>query len=322
MKAVYINNFGGPDVLELAEVGVPAVGPNQVLIKMAVASVNFADVKSRLGKYHGKGKPPLVPGLDVAGTVEAVGKEVKNISIGDRVMAFPVTGSYAEYCVADEILTFKIGEGMPFDTAGACPVVSVTAYNLLSKVADLKNGETVLIHSASGGVGTTAIQIAKLLGAKKVITTVGSDDKADTVKAAGADVVLNYKKESFLAEMQDMTNGKGADIILDPIGGSLFAKNIDCLADFGRVVCFGGESASAETGNLHKTCRSILGYSLGTQLKKRPETIKESVLAVLKLIEAEKLQFFISKKYTLSEVKEAHEYIDSRKSVGKILLVP
>ncbi|MFB7641652.1 quinone oxidoreductase family protein [Peribacillus butanolivorans] len=191
MKAIYVNQFGGPEVLEVIETTVPLIAPNQVLIQGAAVSVNFADIKARLGKCQGIGNPPFIPGLDVAGIVESVGNSVKNVKVGDRVIAFSANGSYSEYCVADDKLTYVIPDNVSFDIAAACPVVSVTSYNLLSQSANAKKGEIVVIHSASGGIGTTAIQMAKVLGAKMIIGTVGSAEKIATAKVAGADAVLN-----------------------------------------------------------------------------------------------------------------------------------
>ncbi|MCM3584517.1 NADPH:quinone oxidoreductase family protein [Mesobacillus maritimus] len=322
MKAVYVSQFGGPEVLEVVDTDIPTVGPSQVLIKVAAASVNFADVKARQGNYHGKGQPPFIPGLDVAGTVTAVGKDVSELHIGDRVISFPREGSYAEYCVADEIVTYPISDEISFDVAAACPVVAVTTYQLLAKVAKLQTGEKVVVHSASGGIGTTAIQMAKILGAGKVIATVGSKEKANVCYQAGADAVLNYRNDTLENEIRSLTDDVGPDVILDPIGGELFEKNLNILAPFGRIVCFGGESASFQTGNLHKTCRSVLGYSLGTHLKERPETLKSSVLQVLEYVQQKHLKLFIGEKFPLQEAIKAHQWMDSRKSTGKILLVP
>ncbi|MFD6440946.1 zinc-binding alcohol dehydrogenase family protein [Peribacillus sp. NPDC060186] len=325
MKTIYVNRFGGPEVLEVIETTVPLIAPNQVLIQVAAVSVNFADIKARLGKYHGKGNPPFIPGLDVAGIVESVGNSVKNVKVGDRVIAFPANGSYSEYCVADDKLTYVIPDNVSFDIAAACPVVSVTSYNLLSQSANVKKGEIVVIHSASGGIGTTAIQIAKVLGAKMIIGTVGSDEKIATAKSAGADAVLNYNTESMEQKILELTNGQGADVILDSIGGKIFEESMKYLAPFGRIVCFGsslGESGVVKTNDLHKTCRSVLGYSLGTQLKARPEALAQPVSDVLKLIENKELKIVISKKFKLNEAAEAHKWIESRNSVGKVLLIP
>jgi NADPH2:quinone reductase len=325
MKAVYVSEFGEPDVLRLDEVPVPSIGSTEVLIRVAAASVNFADIKARRGKYHGTGNPPFIPGLDVAGTVEKIGVEVTEVKVGQRVIAFPTSGSYSEYTVADQVLTFPIPDEICFDVAAACPVVSVTTFNLLSNVAQIKPGESVLIHSAAGGIGTTAIQMAKLLGASTVIGTVSSDYKVDTAKKAGADYVINYTNEDLCKTVSEITDGKRVDVILDSIGGILFAESVKCLANFGRLVNFGnslGEAGKIKTSDLHKTCRSVLGYSLGTHLKERPETLRKSVEEVVDYIKNDDLELMISKRFKLSEVDQAHKWIESRQSVGKVLLIP
>ncbi len=176
MKAIVVTSFGGPEVMKYTDVDMPTISDNQVLIRVVATSVNFADIKSRYGKKGNK-TFPFIPGIDATGIVERVGSQVKNIHPGQRVIAFPQNGSYAEYIVANENLTFVLPDEVNFQTAAACPIVSFTSYNLLTNVARLQQGESVLIHAAAGGIGTTAIQLAKLLGAEKVIGTVGSEAK-------------------------------------------------------------------------------------------------------------------------------------------------
>ena len=212
MKAVVVTEFGKPEVLKVVDMEVPSINSKQVLIKVEKASVNFADVKARYGK-KGKGKFPFIPGLDVAGTIEAVGADVQQFQVGQRVVAFPVGGSYAEYVVANDNLTFQIPDSLAFDVAAACPTVSFLSYKLLADLARIEKGETVLIHSAAGGVGTTAIQMAKILGAGKIIGTVGSEQKVAYAVYAGADHVICYEKENFSEKVNELTDGIGANII-------------------------------------------------------------------------------------------------------------
>ncbi len=325
MKAVMVTDFGGPDVLQYTDVHRPAVRSNEVLIKVAAASINFADIKARYGKYHGAGKPPFVPGLDVAGTIEEVGAEVKNLQAGQRVIAFPNHGSYAEYTTADEILTFPIPDHIDLETAAASPIVSFTSYNLLMKCARLQKGETVLIHSASGGIGTTAIQLAKLLGAGMVIATVGNDLKKEIAYQMGADHVFNYNTESFVDHVLNLTHNHGADVILDSLAGHIFEQSLDCLAHFGRIVNFGngsGKPGSFQTNGLHASCRSVLGYSFGTTRKLRPQTLADTAETVLAYLAKGELQMLISKKFSLKEAAQAHAWIENRHSTGKVLLLP
>jgi NADPH2:quinone reductase len=325
-NVVLVTKYGGLDALQYKEIEMPSIGSKQVLIRTAATSVNFADIKARIGKYHGAKKPPYVPGLDLAGTVEAIGSEVTTVKVGQRVIAFPNNGSYAEYTTADEVLTFPIPNHIDFDTAAACPTVSFTSYNLLVQCANINQGETVLIHAAAGGIGTTAVQLAKLLGSKTVIGTVGSDEKITAVEEAGADYVINYQKEDFVQQVLNFTNNEGVDIILDSVSGDIFENSLKCLSRFGRIVNFGNAKGSTagqvNTSELHASCRSVLGYSLGTTRKYRPESLKETAEAVIPYLESGQLKMFIGKRFKLKDAALAQEWVESRKSTGKVLLYP
>ncbi len=278
MKAILVTEFGGPETMKYTDAEIPAINPKQVLIRVETTSVNFADIKSRYGKKD-SGKLPFIPGLDAAGIIERVGSEVQHLKVGQRVIAFPKNGSYAEYVVADENLTFALPDNIGFDTAAACPIVSFTSYKLLADVARLEPGETVLIHAAAGGIGTTAIQLAKILGAGKVIGTVGSENKAAIALEAGADHVICYEEEDFAEKVNELTNGEGANVILDSISGWVSEKSLNCLAMYGRLVNFGnssGETGRFETKDLHSSCRSVLGFSLGTTRNKRPYLLQDT----------------------------------------------
>lgn len=324
MKAVVVTEFGGPEVLEYREVEKPSLRSKQVLIRVAATAVNFADIKARYGKYHGTGQPPFVPGLDAAGIVEAVGSEVQHLKVGDRVIAFPKNGSYAEYIVADEDLTFAIPDSVDFETAAACPTVSFTSYKLLADVARLQPGETVLIHAAAGGIGTTAIQLAKILGAGRVIGTVGNENKIAAALEAGADHVICYETEDFAATVNELTDGEGADVILDSISGGVAEKSLDCLAYYGRLVNFGnaagGMVGQVKTTDLHSSCRSVLGFSLGTTRDKRPYLLQDTANQVLPYLADGRLQMKIGACFSIEEAAKAHELVESRKSTGKVLL--
>ena len=324
MKAVVITDFGGPEVLKLIEMDKPSIAATEVLVKVVATSVNFADIKARVGQYHGTGQPPFIPGLDAAGIVEEVGAEVQHIKAGDRVIAFPKTGSYAEYVVADEALTFVIPDNLEFDIAAACPTVAFTSYKLLADVAKLQAGETVLIHAAAGGIGTTAIQLAKLLGAGTVIGTVGNKTKMSAAIDAGADHVICYESEDFAEKVNELTDGNGADVILDSISGWVTEKSMDCLAYYGRLVNFGianGDTPGiVKSTDFHSSCRAMLGFSLGTTRKRRPDLLRDTAEKVLPYLAEGRLQMKIGARYSLEEAAKAHELIESRKSVGKVLI--
>ncbi len=323
MKAVVVTAFGGPEVLQINEVNLPVIKPNQVLIRVEATSVNFADIKSRYGNYHGASAPPFIPGLDAAGVIEAIGSDVQQLQPGQRVIAFAKAGSYAEYIAADEALTFGLPDNVAFDTAAACPIVSFTAYKLLADVGRLAPGETVLIHAAAGGVGTTAIQLAKLLGAGRVIGTVGNKSKMATALEAGADHVISYQDEDFAEQVKGLTEGRGADVVLDSIAGRVSEKSLDCLAMYGRLVHFGnasGEVGHFQTKDLHASCRSVLGFSLGTTRKERPELLQGTADKVLGYLAEGRLHMKIGKRFSLDEAQAAHQLVESRQSTGKVLL--
>lgn len=324
MKAVVVTDYGTPEVMQYIEVDIPSLKPTQVLIRAVATSVNFADVKARYGNKNGGNRPPFIPGLDVAGVVEAVGDEVLTLKVGQRVIAFPQNGSYAEYVVANESLTFVIPDSLDFDAAAASPIVSFTAYKLLADVGRLIQGETVLIHAAAGGVGTTASQMAKILGASCVIGTVGNDTKVQTAIEAGCDHVICYGTDDFPTEVNNITSGQGVDIILDSIAGSVSEKSLQCLAKYGRLVHFGNSSGDAghfQTKDLHSSCRSVLGFSLGTTRKERPYLLRDTADHVLQYLSEGKLKIKIGHRFKLEEAVEAHRVVEGRNSVGKVLLV-
>lgn len=322
MKAILVTEFGGPEMMKVADVEMPSINPKQVLIRVVATSVNFADIKSRYGNYGG-GKLPFIPGLDAAGVIEQVGSEVEHLKVGQRVIAFPSNGSYAEYIVANEELTFALPDTIDDDTAAACPIVSFTSYKLLADIARLEHGETVLIHAAAGGIGTTAIQLAKLLGAGKVIGTVGNESKAAIALEAGADHVICYENGDFAEQVNELTNGAGANVILDSISGRVGEKSMECLAHYGRLVHFGnasGEVGHIRTVDLHASCRSVLGFSFGTTRSKRPHLLRDTAEQVLRYVADGSLQIKIGRRFPLEEAAQAHEWVESRLSTGKILL--
>lgn len=322
MKAILVMELGGPETMKYAEVEMPSMSPTQVLIRVEMTSVNFADIKSRYGK-KGSAKLPFIPGLDATGVIEQVGTEVHSLKVGQRVIAFPANGSYAEYIVAEESLTFALPDQISTETAAACPVVSFTSYQLLAKVARIAKGETVLIHAAAGGIGTTAIQLAKLLGAGRVIGTVGNETKAEIALSAGADHVICNDREDFVEKVRVLTDGAGADVILDSISGTVSERSLECLAWYGRLVHFGnasGEIGQIKTIDLHASCRSVLGFSFGTTRKLRPHLLQDTAKQVLEYLANGQLDIKIGKHFALEEAASAHALVESRASTGKVLL--
>jgi NADPH:quinone reductase len=320
MKAIIVEEFGGPEVLQYKEVPSPEPNAKEVLIKTWKTSVNFADIKNRTGK-KAKGIFPMILGLDLVGIVEKIGHDVKDIKIGQRVIAFPHSGSYAEYATANELLVYPIPDHMDIDTAAASPIVGILSYMLLQNIGRISKGETVLVHAAAGGVGTTAVQLAKRLGASKVIGTVGSEEKKRAAIAAGADEVFTY--DDFSRNVLEVTNGTGVDIILDSVAGKVSEESMECLAEYGRLVHFGnssGEVGTFRTNEVHSSCRSVLGFSLGNTRKKRPSLLKEAAERVIHYLSNGDFQIMIGEEFPLSKVAHAHKLIEDRKNIGKILL--
>ena len=324
MRTIVVSEFGGPEVLRSMEAPVPTPGAGQVLIQVAATSVNFADIMARLGRYHGGAQPPFVPGLDVAGTITAVGDGVTDLRVGQRVAAFPAGGAYAEQVLADPVLVYPLPDAVDFETAAAFPTIGITAYNLLHLCGRVAEGETVLVHAAAGGVGTTAVQMARLLSAGCVLGTVGDDAKAALVRELGADAVINYRREDIAERVRALTDGKGADVILDSVAGPVFAASQACLAPFGRHLVFG--QASGEPGqvpsNLYGQNQAVIGYSTGSYRRARPAALRPAALQVLDWLTEGRLRLVIARRFPLGEVAEAHRFVESRASTGKVLLLP
>lgn len=328
MKAIVVKKLGPPEVLKLQNVDRPKPGADEVLIRVEAISVNFADIKARQGQYHGvAADAAFIPGLDCAGVVVEVGDHVTYFQPGQRVMAFPTGGSYAEFVVAPENLTYSVPDDISSETAAASLTVGITAYNVIQKMARLEQGETILIHAAAGGIGSTAVQLAKLFGASKIIGTVGNDEKIDRAKSFGADEVINYRSTDFVEKVNELTGGKGVEVILDTIAGENFEKSLNCLAPFGRIVSFGHANDGSvpgivKTDQLHSSCRSVIGYSTGTYRKNRPEFLREGAERITDYLLQKQLEIVISKSFALADAAEAHAHIESRKSIGKVLLIP
>lgn len=325
MKGILVNRLGGPDVLKYKELPDPVPGPDQVLIKVKGASVNFADIKARSGQYHLGRNPPFIPGIDVAGIVVATGSAVKDIKIGDRVVAFPSSGSYAEKTVANKNLTFVIPDSIPFETAAAFPIVAGTAMHMLTVAAGMKKRESLLIHAAGGGVGSTALQLAKTLNVSQIIASVGSPWKITKVNEIGADAVVDYTSGDYAKNVSALTDGEGVDVIVNPIGGMTIVQDLQCLAPFGRLVLFGkmsGEPVRIPPEILHKTNRTVIGFSFGHYRRYRPEMVRSTIKSVINLLENNRLEIIIGKCFPLKEASAAHRYIEERKALGKVILIP
>ena len=298
-------------------------GPGQIRIKVAVTSVNFADIKARAGAY-GQRDLPFVPGLDAAGVVDAVGEGVNEVAPGVRVAAYTLGGSYAEYALTNEQLCFALPDTVPFEQ-GAGIGILITAYNALTLAGRFREGESVLVHAGAGGVGSTLVQLAKALGASHVYATVSSGAKAEVASGLGADTVINYREQNFAEVINGVTDGAGVDLILDSVSGENAERGLTCLAEFGRLVIYGHTGAGeASIGSkpLHKYNRGVIGYSSGGFRRARPDVIKRSGQEALKLLTAGKVKILLGQRFSLVDAAKAQSLVESRKSVGKVLLEP
>lgn len=319
MKAIVQYEFGDTSVLRYTDVEVPKIKEGECLIKVAYTSVNYADIKARIGNKN-EGNFPLMLGLDAAGTIEEASAN-SPFSKGDRVIAFPKAGSYAESVVANESLIFKIPDSLSFEQAAAMPVVSILSYMLLHELGQVKTTDTIVIHSAAGGVGSMLIKLAKLFGVEKIIGTVGSLEKIDYVKKLGADSVYSY--DTFAEEVLRETENKGANLIFDSVAGDVTTKSLDCLAFYGTLLQFGNSSGKAgtfTTNDVHSSCRNIKGFSLGTTRKQDPERLAPVAEKVIPLFDTKQITLPIAQVFNLSEAADAHRLIESRNYEGKVLL--
>lgn len=325
MKAIVVPGYGGPEVLSYQDVADPAPGEGEVLVRVEAASLNFADVLLRVGRYHQGAPPPTIPGMDVAGTIAALGSGVSGLRVGQRVAAGLGGGGYAELAVARSSLVWPLPDTISTETGAAFPIAGITAYNILVLAGRVVPGETVVVHSAAGGVGTTAAQIARLLGAGLVIGTVGDRAKAQAARAAGCHEVIVRGEEDVGARVNELTGGAGADVILDSIAGETLTRGLDYLAPFGRLVAFGissGEPGQALSSQLHPLNRAVVGYSSGHYRRYRPDALRPAAEAVLGLLAEGRLRLVVGARFPLAEAARAHELMESRASIGKILLLP
>jgi len=323
MKAVNVTAYGSPEVLQLQEVPMPEPGPGQVRIRVAATSVNFADIQARRGTYRSPRQPPFIPGLEMAGTVDALGPGAIGFEIGQRVAAHADSGSYAEYALARTVGVFALPDEIDWDGAAIFPSVGTTAFNLLTMAGRLQPGESVLIHAAAGGVGSTAVQLARVLGAGFIIGTVGSADKAKVARDLGADATINYQQEDIVERVRALTGGEGVDVVLDGVGASTFEASVSSLAPYGRVVAYGQASGAPPPvafGPIYGDNKSVIGYSSGGNRRLRPEIMRPPGIAVMKLLTRGRWKPLIGARFPLAQAAEAHRLIEDRESIGKVLL--
>ncbi|HET7661938.1 MAG TPA: NAD(P)H-quinone oxidoreductase [Oryzihumus sp.] len=323
MKAITIPTPGDPDALVLADVPDPEPGPGEVLVEVAAAGVNRADLQQRIGVYPPPPGAPEYPGLEVSGTVAAVGPEVTGWSVGDQVCALLAGGGYAEKVAVPAGQLLPVPSGVSLVEAAALPEVVCTVWSNVFMTANLLPGQTLLVHGGSSGIGTMAIQLAREVGAH-VAVTAGSADKLKACQALGAEILVNYKEQDFVAELDRATAGHGADVVLDNMGAKYLARNIQALATNGRLVIIGfqgGVKAELDLSALMRKRAAVIS----TGLRARPLEEKAAIVAAVRehvwpLVEAGRVKPVVHRTFPLAQAPDAHRELDAGTHIGKVLL--
>ncbi len=315
MRAVQITEFGGPEVLKVVDVEEPVPSEGQVLITVDRAGVNYADTHQVENSYLSKAQLPLTPGGEVVG----------HTPDGRRVVALVGSGGYAEKAVAHASVAFDVPEGVSDGDALALIVQGTSAWHLLKTSTNLKPGESVLIHAGAGGVGSLAIQLAKLWGAGHVIATASTEEKRKQTLELGADVAIDGEPEGLKDRILEANNGKPVDVVLEMVGGKTFDESFEALAKFGRMVTFGAASrqaaAAVQPGRLMKGSRTLAGFWLADCFR-TPSMLSEPLGELFGLVKEGKLTSILGGDYALSEIATAHEDMRARRTVGKLVLDP
>jgi NADPH:quinone reductase len=314
MRAIQIQEFGGPEVMQLTDLPVPEPGDGEVLIKVSRSGINFADTHQRENTYLALFDLPLVPGTEVAGTLPD----------GQRVVGMTGTGGYAEYAVAPKSQVFPIPDGVDYGVALALLVQGLTAWHLYRTSAALRPGESVVVIAASGGVGNLAVQLAKPFGAGRVIATASSEEKRQQALSLGADVAVDPNMEELGAAIREANGGRRVDVVLEMAGGRVFDECLSVLAPFGRLVTYGiagREQNEIRSGSLMRGSKSVVGFWLMHCLG-REDMMREPLEDLFARAAGGELKPLVGETYPLSDVRRAHEELQARRTSGKLLLDP
>ena len=323
MRAVTVPEPGGADALVLAEVETPEPGEGEVRIAVAAAGINRADVLQRQGNYAPPpGSSPYL-GLEVSGTIDALGEGVRDWSVGDEVCALLVGGGYADQVCAPAGQLLPVPSGVGLVEAAALPEVTCTVWSNVFLTANLQPGETILVHGGSSGIGTMAIQLAREVGAR-IAVTAGSDDKLEVCRSLGAEILVNYREQDFVEVVREATDGVGAGVILDNMGAKYLMRNVETLADGGRLVIIGMQGGVRAELDIATLLRKR-GAVIATALRSRSLAEKATIVAAVRehvwpLVEAGRVRPIVHGTYPIEQVREAHRELESSRHIGKILL--
>jgi len=315
MRAIQQREFGGPEVLELVELPVPQPRTGELLIEVSRAGLNFADTHQRTNDYVAKKTLPFVPGVEVVG---------RRVDTGERVIALCGEGGYAEYATAPAALTFPIPDGLDDGTALALLIQGLTAWHLYKTSAQLRPGESVVVHAAAGGTGSLAVQLGKALGAGRVIATASTEDKRALALELGADVAVDAEPEDMTERLLEANGGKPVDVVVEMAGGDVFDASFDALAPFGRLVVYGiasREQREVRSGKLMKTSRAVVGFWF-THCLERPGMVEAALSDLFARAARGELKVVVGATYPLSEAARAQVDLAERRTTGKLLLDP
>jgi NADPH2:quinone reductase len=322
VRAIVCESFGDLDQLRLADRPLPEPGPDEVLIQVHAAGVNFADTLMVNGTYQETPAPPFVPGLEVAGEVAAVGAAVHRVGVGDRVLAILSHGGFAEYALARAADVFALPDSMDTVTAAGFPITYGTAHGALVWRAQLRHGETLLVHGAAGGAGLAAVEVGKALGAG-VIATAGGADKTEVASAHGADRVVNYQDADVRTRVKDLTGGRGADVVFDPVGGDIFDASLRCVAWGARIVVIGFASGTVPhppANILLVKNVAVLGLHWGSYRRHAPDLLRQQFTELFRWHDSGLLHPHVGETHDLADAVTALGNLKARRSRGKVVL--
>lgn len=324
MKAIYISHPGSPEVLQLTHRDIPQPKADEVLIRVKAAGINRPDVMQRMGKYPApKDAPVDIPGLEIAGIIEKVGKDVSHFNTGEEVCALISGGGYAEYATASSLQCLPIPPGLSFEEAAALPETFFTVWNNIFDIGKFRAGETVLVHGGSSGIGVAAIQMVKAMGGN-IIVTAGTDEKCRACEALGADQAINYKEQDFVEQIKRFTEGSGVDIVLDMVGGDYANQNVQLLKPMGRLIMINAMKDKMASIDLLQVMSKQLIIT-GSTLRPRPAVYKgriaQKLLHHIWPLIPDQIKPVVYRSFPLSQADKAHELMESSSHVGKIILI-
>lgn len=324
MRAISVDRWMEPSELRVSDIAEPATPPGALKVSVRAAGCNFFDILMVQGKYQVKPPFPFIPGAEVAGVVSEVGEGVEDFSVGDEVFGSAGLGGFAEYSIVSAGVAHPLPKEMSFEQGAAFPMVYPTSYAGLVFRGELQAGENLLVHAAAGGVGLAAVQIGKALGAR-VIATAGSAEKLEIARKYGADELIDYRTEDFVARVKEITGGKGADVIYDSVGGDVFDKSLKCIAWNGRLVVVGfagGVIPEVRANRILLKNIAVTGLHWGAYQTHQPEKVRETFDALFALHRDGKIDPVVFKTYSLEDLATALHDLASRKTYGKLIIIP